>query len=120
MKWEGPAVGDKHPLALAMRPKVLPKNEKTRKYWTLAADALFGQNTIVIEILYNNAIGTAISTINRAAALVVQSKVIGKQAAVGFQIIRENDQPASVAMPSFKRSKHTRSSTNLQVAECLI
>ena len=86
-----------------MRPKVLPKNEKTRQYWTLAADALFGQNTIVIEILYDNAIGIAINTINHAAALVVRSKVIGKQAAVRFQIIRENYQPASVATPSFKR-----------------
>ena len=84
-----------------MLTKVLPKNEKTRKDWTLAADALFGQNTVVIEILNSNARATA------AAALVgTRRKVSGEHTMVRIQIIRENDQPARAII--CKRITHAR------------
>jgi len=82
--------------------KVLPKDEETSEDWTLAADALFGQNIVVIKVFDGDAavsaaaVSAAAKTINAtAASICLQSKMGRKHAAVTFYSIRENDQPAT-------------------------
>ena len=80
-----------------MQAKVLPKDEVTSEDWTLAADALFGQNIVVIKVFDGDAaVSAAAKTINAtAASICLQSKMGRKHAAVTFYSIRENDQPAT-------------------------
>ena len=97
MQGEPPAVCDKHALALTVQAKVLPKDEETSEDWSLAADALFGQNIVVIEVFDGDAaVSAATKTINATAACIcLQSKMGREHAAVTFYGIRENDQPAT-------------------------
>jgi hypothetical protein len=50
-----PAVSDERALAFAMRLKVLSKDKVARENWSMAADALFGQDFIIVEIFDYNA-----------------------------------------------------------------
>ncbi len=78
-----------------MQAKVLPKDEETSEDWSLAADALFGQNIVVIKVFDGDAaVSAATKTINATAACIrLQSKMGREHAAVTFYSIRKNDQP---------------------------
>jgi hypothetical protein len=91
-----PAVRDEHPPALAVQLEILPKHKKTGENRALAADALFGQDIVVIEIFDDDAaIRQATRTITTSAAFVGRYSEMGKKRAdVALHIICENDQPA--------------------------
>ena len=95
MQGEPPAVCDKHALALTVQAKVLPKDEETSEDWSLAADALFGKNIVVIKVFDGDAaVSAAAKTINAtAASICLQSKMGREHAVVTFYSIRKNDQP---------------------------
>lgn len=129
MQGEPPAVCDKHALALTVQAKVLPKDEETSEDWPLAADALFGQNVVVVEVFDGDAaVSAATKTINATAACICLPSKMGREhAAVTFYSIRENDQPATkMESPTKERNrggaragKTLACDADLQAAECL-